>query len=85
MKEKLIGILIGVAATAALFAAYGFKGETQADNVGRFKLHTTGNVTWINGSGPVSKTYMIDTATGNVWHDSSGNWTAMKRPNINSN
>jgi hypothetical protein len=80
MKEKLIAFAIGAATVAALLAAYGFAGNAQPENIGRFRLHTTGNVTVNNGSATASKTYLFDSATGDVWFESTTNWIAMKRP-----
>ncbi len=80
MKEKLIGFAIGVAAVATFLAAFGFKGDAQSENVGRFKLHSTGTVNRNDGNTPSSKTYLLDSATGEVWYENANSWIAIKRP-----
>jgi hypothetical protein len=80
MKDKLIGLTIGTAIVVAALAIFGFKGTSQNGNIGRFQLHTTGSVNRNDGTTPYSKTYLVDTATGDVWHESSNSWVAIKRP-----
>jgi hypothetical protein len=79
MKDRLIGLAIGAALVVAAFAVYGFGGGAQNENIGRYQIHTAEHASYSNEK-PVAKTYLVDTATGDTWYDSSGFWGAMKRP-----
>jgi hypothetical protein len=80
MKEKLVAFAIGAATVATFLAAYGFAGNAQSENIGRFRLHTSEPPIRNDSFTATPKTYLYDSATGDVWYENSNNWTAMKRP-----
>jgi hypothetical protein len=80
MKDRLLGFVIGAAVVAAALALCGFS-SAQPENIGRYRLHTTGDVTRNDGTGSTSKTFLLDSANGNVWYELGGSWVRTKRPN----
>lgn len=80
MKDKLIGFAIGAAIVVAALAVFGFKGTTQNGNIGRFQIHTAEHAIQSSAGSSVAKTYLVDTVTGDVWHENANNWIAIKRP-----
>lgn len=74
MREKLVGIVIGLAIAGAALAMFGFKGEAAQERelTGRYQLFDRVSSWHNDGTPATSEMFMIDTFTGDLWRYDGG-------------
>ena len=72
MKDKLIGLAIGVVATVAFFLLAGFKSEqARMTENNRYVMYSTTGYDNL-GHPSITTTYLVDSANGGVWKTTDG-------------